>query len=229
MHNVTLYEISNLSIFNNLHIDTIEKLKNKSIKQALCKGALLFYEKDVINYVYFVLKGNVSLFKTQMDGHKKIFFILSEGEVINEVIIDNLPASVCCEAIEDSIVLEINKTDLLSIMKDDFQLTENIMLQMSKKTRRLYRQLKNTVPIKVDKRVAAKLWKLSKDYGKEIDGGTIINLNISITYLSDMLGSARETVSRALKTLEKKGLIRFEGKKILVIDRAALAKYFKQN
>ena len=50
-------------------------------------------------------------------------------------------------------------------MKQDFKLTEVILYSMSKKIRRLYRQIKNTVPTKMDKRVAAKLWKLSKDYG----------------------------------------------------------------
>ena len=228
MNIVSLTDISNLSIFNNLNTTTIQNLKCKATKLKLVKGNLLFFEKDVVTSVYIVLEGKVSLFRTLAEDHKKIFFILNEGETINEVIFDNLPASVSCEAFEDSIILALNKTDLLNIMSTDFQLTVNIINHMSKKIRRLYRQLKNTVPIKVDKRVAAKLWKLSKDYGIEVEDGTLIDLNISIEYLSHMLGSARETVSRCLKKLEKNGLIKFEFKKIIVINRENLSKYFKE-
>jgi CRP-like cAMP-binding protein len=228
MNIVSLTDISNLLIFNNLNTTTIQNLKCKATKLKLVKGNLLFFEKDIVTSVYIVLEGKVSLFRTLAEGHKKIFFILSEGETINEVIFDNLPASVSCEAFEDSIILALNKADLLNIMSKDFQLTENIIRHMSKKIRRLYRQLKNTVPIKVDKRVAAKLWKLSKDYGIEIEDGTLIDLNISIEYLSHMLGSARETISRCLKKLEKNGLIKFQSKKIIVINREKLSKYFKE-
>ncbi|MCE5221269.1 MAG: Crp/Fnr family transcriptional regulator [Clostridium sp.] len=228
MNIVSLTDIANLSIFNNLNTTTLENLRCKATKFKLDKGRLLFFEKDIVNSVYIVLEGKVSLFRTLADGHKKIFFILNEGEIINEVIFDNLPTSVSCEAFDDSIILAFNKTDLLNIMSTDFQLTEKIINHMSKKIRRLYRQLKNTVPIKVDKRVAAKLWKLSKDYGIELEDGTLIDLNISISYLADMIGSARETISRCLRKLEKNGLIKFEGKKIIVINIKNLSKYFKE-
>lgn len=228
MNIISLTDISNLSIFNNLNNTTIESLRCKATKLKLDKGNLLFFEKDIVNSVYIILEGKVSLFRTLANGHKKIFFILNEGETINEVIFDNLPASVSCEAFEDSIILAFNKTDLLHIMSTDFQLTENILNHMGKKVRRLYRQLKNTVPIKVDKRLAAKLWKLSKDYGIQLEDGTLIDLNISISYLADMIGSARETISRCLRKLEKNELIKFEGKKIIVINTKNLSKYFKE-
>lgn len=228
MNTVNITDISNISIFSNSNAATLENLRCKATKLNLDKKNLLFFEKDIVNSVYIVLKGKVSLFKYLENGHKKIFFILNDGEIINEVIFDNLPASVSCEAFDDSIILAFNKTDLLNIMSTDFQLTENILNHMGKKVRRLYRQLKNTVPINVDKRVAAKLWKLTKDYGIQLEDGTLIDLNISISYLADMIGSARETISRCLRKLEKHGLIKFEGKKIIVINIENLSKYFKE-
>ena len=39
-------------------------------------------------------------------------------------------------------------------------------------------------------------------------------MNISITYLADLLGSKRETISRALKILLNENLIKYENKKI---------------
>ena len=51
-------------------------------------------------------------------------------------------------------------------MKKDFGLTEIVLNAANRKVRRLYRQLKNTTGVlKVERRVAAKLWKLANDYG----------------------------------------------------------------
>lgn len=57
--------------------------------------------------------------------------------------------------------------------------------------------------------------------------GEVIKLNITVTYLSEMLGSSRETISRALKELKNKELIYYEGKKIIIKDRDKLSKFFK--
>ena len=59
------------------------------------------------------------------------------------------------------------------------------------------------------------------------DNGVIINMNMSITYLADLLGSKRETVSRALKILSNENLIKYENKKIKVINQEKLSEFFK--
>ena len=113
-------------------------------------------------------------------------------------------------------------------MENDFTLSKNIISSLAMKVRRMYRQLKNASGIiRMEKKLAAKLWKLSKDYGVPCDNGVIINMNISITYLADLLGAKRETVSRSLKILSNENLIKYENKKIKVISPEKLAEFFK--
>ncbi len=68
-------------------------------------------------------------------GQKRIFFILNEGALINEVAFDNLPVSVVCEAFEKAHLVQLPKLEFLDIMRDDFDLTYNIMCSMGKKTK----------------------------------------------------------------------------------------------
>lgn len=220
-------EINDLKLFEGLKEKDLEFIANSSIRKKVKKGDLLFSEKSKLTNIYIVLDGKVSLFRLSEAGQKRVMFILDEGEIINEVVYDNLPSSISCEAFENSVVLGINKEALTYIMSKNFILTQRVMNSMGKKVRRLYRQLKNTVPIRMDKKLAAKLWKLSKDYGKEINEGTLIDLDLSVTYLSDMLGSARETISRCISDLQNQELISYKGRKIVVYDRGKLAKYFK--
>ncbi len=83
-------------------------------------------------------------------GQKRIVYIREES-FLNEVIVDDLPASINGEAFENSIILSIDKNKLLNIMSQDFELTKIVLNEMSKKVRRLYRQMKNVTPIKLEK------------------------------------------------------------------------------
>ena len=218
-------KLKDISFFSGLNDETLKYIEKNSKVLKKKKGEHIFRDKDKVQDIFIVLKGKVTLYKMNEYGQKRIVYILGEESFLNEVIVDDLPASINGEAFENSIILSINK--LLNIMSQDFELTKIVLNEMSKKVRRLYRQMKNVTPIKLEKRVAAKLWKLSKDYGKEVPEGTLIDLDISITYLADMFGSPRESVSRAIKTLRDENLIIKENKKIIVPDREKIAAYFK--
>ncbi|WP_297712140.1 Crp/Fnr family transcriptional regulator [Clostridium sp.] len=222
-------KLRGLSLFSQVNKNTIFKLNEICIVKELEKGEHLFRDKEVINSIYIVRSGKVALYKQSESSQKKVIFILGKDTIVNEVIIDDLPASINCEAFEKAEVLCFDKMKFLDIMKDDFELSKIIINSLAMKVRRLYRQGKNSIPIKVEKRVAAKLWKLSRDYGIEIEEGILIDLNITITYLADMFGAPRETISRALKILNNEGLIINKNKKIIVPDRDKLVRFFKEN
>ncbi len=222
-------KLRGLSLFSQVNKNTIFKLNEICIVKELEKGEHLFRDKEVINSIYIVRSGKVALYKQSESSQKKVIFILGKDTIVNEVIIDDLPASINCEVFEKAEVLCFDKMKFLDIMKDDFELSKIIINSLAMKVRRLYRQGKNSIPIKVEKRVAAKLWKLSRDYGIEIEEGILIDLNITITYLADMFGAPRETISRALKILNNEGLIINKNKKIIVPDRDKLVRFFKEN
>lgn len=217
-----------LEIFNNVCEETIEIILEQGEIRKYSKDTIIFYDKEDVSDIYIVISGTVSLYKLNENGQKKVIFILGEGKVVNEVIIKELPASINCRAFEDAELLKINKNKLLEIMKYDFELCKNIIISLSMKTRRMYRQLKNTPPsIKIEKKLAAKIYKLGRDYGVETEEGIVIKMNLTVTYLADLLGSQRETVSRALKILQDKKLISYKDKIILIYDLNKISEFFK--
>lgn len=227
MNKISLEHLRQISFFSGLKDDTLNYISQNSKVLKKRKGEHVFRDKDIVEDIYIVIKGKVTLYKINEYGQKRIIYILGEGTFLNEVMVDDLLSSINGEVFENAIILSINKSKLMNGMCEDFQLTKVVLNEMSKKIRRLYRQLKNVTPIKLEKRVAAKLWKLSKDYGKEVDEGTLIDLDISITYLADMFGSPRESVSRAIKTLRDENLIIKNNKKIIITDRDKISAYFK--
>lgn len=158
------FKLNEISLFSKISKSTIYKLNEICFIKELKKGDHLFRDKEIISSIYIIKSGKIALYKQSESSQKKVVFILGKDTVVNEVIIDDLPASINCEAFENTEVLCFDRIKFLDIMKDDFELSKVIISSLSIKVRRLYRQSKNSIPIKVEKRVAAKLWKLSRDY-----------------------------------------------------------------
>lgn len=220
--------------------ETLEFLETRGRVEIYKRGAQLFFDKDIVKDVYFVASGKVTLFKYTQKSQKRVIYILGEGEFINEVIFDDLPSSINVEVFEEAKIIKYPKDELRKAMENDFELAYLIINSLGRKVRRLYRQVKNTVPISLDKKIAAKLWKLSKDYGIACGGDsnrcmkyeedcspwTKVDIKITITYLADMLGSSRESISREMKKLERLELVKWEGKQLLV-KKDSLSEFFR--
>jgi CRP-like cAMP-binding protein len=193
------------------------------------KGMHLFRDKEEVRSIYILVTGKASLYKLNSQGEKKVIFVYGEGSLLNEVMLQDLPASINCEMLEQSLVLAMPVTRFWHVMEKDSGLTKAVMNSMALKIRRLYRQLKNTTnDLTGEKRLAAKLYKLSKDYGIKQEDGFCIDLNLTITYLAEMLGSKRETVSRQAKKLVDMHLLIIQKNKFIIPDQQKLSDFFKK-
>lgn len=193
------------------------------------RGQHVFFDQEEVNCFYILLEGIASLYKTNSLGEKKVIFIYGPGSLLNEVTMQELPASINCEIREEALVLVLPKVRFWYVLERDGALTRAVMESMSLKIRRLYRQLKNTTnALSGEKRLAAKLYKLAKDHGIAAGDEIEISMNLSITYLAEMVGSKRETVSRQMKRLTEMGLIRMEKNRVFVPDLKKLSKYFRE-
>jgi transcription regulator len=150
--------------------------------------------------------------------------------MINEPLMRKNTSGIECWGFEDSKILRIGLKTFDKIMSKDYILAKNCMLEMEKRIRRLYRQLKNLTSSNIEKKLAAKLYRLGTQYGlkeNKIDEYAYINLNLTVTYIAKMLGYQRETVSRSLKLLAQKEIILQKDRKFYVnIERAR--EFFKK-
>ncbi len=189
------------------------------------KGEIIFLERDKIEYMYFIVEGFVSLYRNSRYGEEKVIFIATDGEVINEVALQDEKTSIAAKTLSDVTLLKVYVKNLQELMKDDFMMTKLIYDSMAQKLRRLYRQVGNangTFPI--EKRLAARIWKLSRDYGKEVEAGRKIKFETTVTLLANMVGAKRETVSRIVSHMRKDGILKHDKGILIVLDMDALKK-----
>nr|WP_271716105.1 Crp/Fnr family transcriptional regulator [Anaeromicropila herbilytica] len=215
-------------VLKNISQASQTELESIALLIKLKRGEHLFHDKEDVKSIYILISGRASLYKLNSFGEKKVVFVYGPGSMLNEVMLQNLPASINCELLEDSLILAVPKTKFLNLMEKDNVLMKGVIDSMALKIRRMYRQLKNTTnDLTGEKRLAAKLYKLAKDYGVKEENGIRIDMNLTITYLAEMLGSKRETVSRQAKKLAELQLIVINRNQFIIPDQQKLSDFFK--
>ncbi|MDR2484609.1 MAG: Crp/Fnr family transcriptional regulator [Treponema sp.] len=192
------------------------------------KGEHIFFDKEETGSFYGVLAGTAAIYKMSSTFEKRGMFIYGAGALLNEESIDGKPASVNAELLRDSQILRIRRSAFLRACVADPALSKAFMDSMAMNIRRLYHLMKNTSNnLRGDRRIAAKLWKLSRDHGVQTEAGIEISFDLSITALAEFLGSQRETVSRQVKTLCDNGLVIVKNSRFIIPNRKKLLNYFE--
>lgn len=214
---------TNRTAFFQLPEATREELYAHSVVQMVPKGEVLFDEREAVADLLILLEGYVSLFRSSFRGDSRVIFICSAGEMLNEVCLENEKTSVAAKALSDLKFLRISKEAVQELMGSDAAFMQAVFTSLAQKTRRLYHKVGNdngTYALK--NRLAANLWKLARDYGEVHDGGCTVAFEITVNFLSEMMGAKRETVSRALSEMKRAGLISHENGTLTVLDPEGL-------
>ena len=184
-------EVCGVKVFKGISDDSLNRILVCGDIVDLKKNACLYHDRQDLYYVYFLLKGKVTLVKPNENGESKVVFILNPGDTINQPVMRNNTSAVECWGFENSRILRIGFDDFDTIMAKDYILAKNCMAFMENRIRRLYRQLKNSVTINIEKRLAAKLVRLGLDYGSREEDSvmTRIDLNLTVPRCWDARGS----------------------------------------
>lgn len=220
--------LKKFKMFKDVSHSTLDWLWHAGRVEEFKKGSLLMRAKEPIRSVCIQLTGKSMVYNLTCAGRRKIIFIFGSGVLLNEHVQNFQLTSCYCETIETSRIFVIPVSRFLYGMEQDFTLVKAVLTIQEWKAWRLCHQLKNTMgSIGLEKKLAAKLWKLSRDFGKRTPEGIEIDINMPVTFLADILGAPRETTSRLCNQLSGYGLIKMEKKRITILDSDRMAVFFK--
>jgi len=217
-----------LEIFEGVKEETLEKIAGKGKISEIEKGRVLFRAQEPAAFICIQLSGKSIIYNLTHEGKRKILFICGKGMLLNEHVFNEHATSMYCETIDKSKIFMISCREFVDIMQEDFKLAKNVMAAQEKKIWRLSHQLKNTMSsIYLERKLAAKLWKLARDFGIQTEDGIEIDVNMTASFLADMLGVSRETTSRTCATLIENGLIVIKKKRVIIENPEKMAYFYK--
>lgn len=215
----TANQIANILLFKGLPITQHEALAGIAFMRNYKKGQTIFSEGDEGNGFYVILSGRVKIFKISPEGKEQILHLFGPGEPFGEVaVFTGQPFPAFAKAYMPSAVLFLPKAAFTSLIKKDPSLALNMLAVLSIRLRKFASLIEDLSLKEVPGRLAVYLLYLStKDKNTHQ-----LKLDISKGELAALLGTIPETLSRILTRMNRQGLIRSDGSRIIILDRHGL-------
>lgn len=206
-------------------VGKVEDLKKLSADRRIKhfkKKDIIFSEGNSPNYLYFLAKGKVKTFKSHEYGKELITSLYKEGDFFGyTVLLEELPYTETAEALEDSEICLIPKSDFFSLMHGNIPVMKTFTKMLSDNILEKEKQLVTLAYSTVRKRVAEALIHLQQRYNTS--GDQNFSISMSREDLANMVGTATESLIRTLSDFREEKLIEIKGSSITILDSKKLA------
>ncbi len=213
--------LRSLEIFKGLNEEQSEGLiQNFSLVRA-GKDETVFCQSDESTDLYVVFNGSVRVSLVNPEGQELILASLGKGHFFGEIsFLDGKPRSATVIAEEDSVLGMLKREDFLRFVKNDPTITLGLLSTLLQRLRTADEMLESFAFLDVEGRLVKLLLRIAKENGKRSGKGPYVIGKITQRELAAKIGSSREAVSKALKVLAGRGIIR-GGKGCFVISADA--------
>lgn len=206
-------------IFGPLAPEECGHLARFAMARAYAQGEVLFREGDVADDLIIVVAGRVKLSRFGADGREQVIHVVGAGQPCGEVpVFEGGAFPATAEAIEDVVVVVLPRNAFLEIARANPQVLLSMLAILSRRLRGLVDLVDDLSLKEVSSRLARHLLRLSADAG----GSGEIQLDCTKAALASRLGTIAETLSRTFARLQREGLVEVRGRRVVILDAAAL-------
>ena len=190
------------------------------------KGEVLFFEGEAGDSLYIVTSGTVKVYRVAEDGREKTLALLGAGEFFGEMaLLDEGPRSAIAETLEPTTLYQLHRSDFLGTLTENPSIALQIIRVLSLRIRQTNAHVMDIVFRDVRGRVASTLGELCSRHGVSTEAGVRIELKLTHQELANLVGTARETVSRILAELQDAHCLTVDGRYLVLKDMKKLEEY----
>ena len=216
----TVGDVVGVSAQDNMINDINSLLKNRPVS-TYKKKEVVFHAGDIPQYLYYLVKGKVKIYKTHDDGKEYIMNILKDGEFFGmPVLFENRAYSCSAIVLENSEICKISKEDFLALVYQNQEAAKKFIKLLTGHIQLQENQLISLAYDTVRKRTAEALLMLQKRYGQTNEIGTVIS--VAREDLAGIAGTATETVIRCLSEFKEDKYIQVKGREITIVNSQGL-------
>ncbi len=187
------------------------------------KGEFIIRPGDFPSGVFYIVEGIVKAYDITKYGDENLLIIRKEHELFPLIwALTGQERQVIYEALAPTTVLQLNREKFLEFIKDNPE-AQAPLLDMTIEMYRLHSErIINLEYRSVRERLISFLITMSHRFGRETEDGIMIGLPLKHQDIASSINSSRETTSRELSALERRGLLLNEQSQILLKDMPAL-------
>lgn len=213
--------------FCQLPQDTLKKMERISFVTSYPQNAVLFVEGQAPRGVFMICRGQAKLSVVSQDGRTLILKIAGPGEVLGlSACVTGKQYECTVETLSPCQVNFVRLDDFLRFIREDSDACLKAAAQISRQYNNACRELRWVgLSRSADWRLASLLvgWSEDQADGNVTNGSRAFKLTLTHEEIAQMIGTTRETVTRAMARFKKQKLIEVRGATLLVRNMAALA------
>ena len=212
-------------------MDVLEPLSDDELKEFsrrvpdthIEQGRIFYTPEDRSEALFMLKKGRVRIYKIAPDGWEFTLAVVEAGTMFGEMALTaQRMRKGYAEAMEPSDICILKNTDLERIVRGNPEVGMRMIRVLSERLRSCETRLEDVTLKNVPARLASLILQLAAGEGIMTPEGPRIPIHYTHRQLATMIGSSRETVTRAFTKLQKAGAVELRNRYIYLKDTQAL-------
>jgi CRP/FNR family cyclic AMP-dependent transcriptional regulator len=186
-------------------------------------GQMLARRGDEAIEWYGVAAGALSLCSQLPDGRSFRLNVIGPGRWWGDIgLLDGKPQDLDIQTQTQCTLLVLHRAPLQELLAASPLLREAALQLQCERLRHLFRRVEELLALPLPQRVARQLARLAREFGRPVEAGVCIDLNLSQSDLAAMLGASRQRTNTCLQQLQRLGVIEVVAPRITLLDAARL-------
>jgi CRP/FNR family transcriptional regulator len=218
-----LWHLKRFNFFTCLSMSEMMDFSRNAIEKRFAKKDMIFLPGDNSDKVYLLKSGVVKVSKYSDAGKEIILAMVNPGEIFGEMaLIETGKREMVAEALMDSYVCIVSRELFMRYLQRNPEMSLQITKIMGLKFKRMGQKVEDLIFRNVYQRLAGLLIHLTDEYGYHKNNKTYIRVKLTHYDIASLIGSTRETTTACLNDFRREGLLEFDGRKIVILDRGGL-------
>jgi CRP-like cAMP-binding protein len=218
----TISLLRRVGVLSGLDDATLEKLAARCETRAHRGGVTLFSCDDPCGGLYVIRSGRVRIYKGGADARDHVSTIAGPGDALAELsLFDQTSCYSTAVTVEETHLVFLSRADFAEVYGSTPAMSGAVIHALVDRLRSFAATRESPSTRDVAGRLAVFLADFADQSGESTSAGVELHLGRTQEELSREIGTARESVSRAFKTLRQKGLLDQIGHDRIVIHDVA--------
>lgn len=208
--------------FDSLPPDVQDDIAAAAMPRHFAAGQVIYLEGEPAEFVYILERGWIKATRISRDGREQAMLFLKPVEIFGDIaVFTSMTYPGTTTALEAVDAWLVPSATLMALVKRNPELALAVIRKLGERVVHYIELVEDLSLRSVEARLANTLLQ----HAEEVDGRLVVPRRAWTTFdeMAVRLGTVRDVLRRALKTLEEDGLLKVERQEILLLDAKGLA------
>jgi CRP/FNR family cyclic AMP-dependent transcriptional regulator len=213
-------------LYAEMPVETRTAIEALGRMRRISAGEQLFERGAQSDGVYALLSGQVEYSAISPSGRQSIINIVEVGKWLGDVsTLDEQGRTMDCWALTDSALMHLSVRDFSALFHTHGAFARMLILIQGQRLRDALTWIEALTKLGAEGRLAERFLLFSLTRGEPVEGGIRLDVVLTQEVLAQLIGTTRQRVNQVLNAWQETGVIRIDGRHVIITDIARLKEY----